>query len=281
MKIALLISGRITRYEVCLLPILKKQKYEVDLFVSVNDEFCDYYEVMKNELSPWIKGLYVKPYEFPDNFENTHLRSLRQLVDGKYVPLNTMSMFFNDMNAFKMATKYADDNNFEYDAYLKYRSDIIHDNLPDIVKTDEFKIFSSKKAGTEALIDRKNKTFLHHVPIVCDAVAYGNRKVMSIYCDTYNFVLDINDEWDGNYPINFEQCVTHQIYDKEVSIERIDYFYMLDRHRRIFDNYVSYHNLGNDKGGDKEVRKDIPGSLPRRDIKNTKSTSHIKPSGVI
>jgi len=26
--------------------LLKKQKYEVDLFVSVNDEFCDYYEVL-------------------------------------------------------------------------------------------------------------------------------------------------------------------------------------------------------------------------------------------
>jgi len=281
MRIAILISGRICRYEVCLLPILEKEKYEIDLFVSVNDEFCDYYDEMKKELSPWLKGLYVKPYKFPDGFENNHIRSLRQVIDGKYLPFNTMSMFFNDMTAFNMATQYADDNNFEYDAYMKYRSDIIVDNFPDIIKTDEIKIFSSKKDMTEALIDRKNKTFIHHVPIICDAVAYGNRKTMSVYCNTYNFVLEVNNEWDGNYPINFEQCVTHQIYDKEISIDRFEYFYMLDRNRRLFDKYESYHNLGNGIGGDKEYRQNIQGSSPGIDVKSTKSTSNIPPSGVI
>jgi len=283
MRISLLISGRISRYEVCLLPILKKEKYEIDLFVSVNDQFCEYYEIMKNELSPWIKGLYVKPYEFPDKFENTHLRSLRQLINGKYVPLHTMSMFFNDMNAFNMATKYADDNNFEYDAYLKYRSDIISHDLPEIKKTTEKKIFSTVPSCdfTEPLVNRETKTLGDQVPIVSDAVAYGNRETMKIYCDTYNFVLEINEDWSGNYPINFEQCVTQNIYDKEVPVQRFEYFYMLDRNRRIFDNHLSYHDIGN--GTDRDEfwqRKDIPNCLPTIDIKNTKSTSHIKPSGV-
>ena len=35
MKIAMLISGRAARYEVCLLPILKKTTYhDIDLFLS-------------------------------------------------------------------------------------------------------------------------------------------------------------------------------------------------------------------------------------------------------
>lgn len=39
MKIAMLISGRIARYESCLLPILNNSDcHEIHLFISVNDK---------------------------------------------------------------------------------------------------------------------------------------------------------------------------------------------------------------------------------------------------
>jgi hypothetical protein len=50
MKIAILISRRIARYESCLLPILNNSSYHnIDLFVSVNDKNkdCKYYNDMK------------------------------------------------------------------------------------------------------------------------------------------------------------------------------------------------------------------------------------------
>jgi len=37
MRIAMLISGRAARYEVCLLPILEACGYTIDLFMSIND----------------------------------------------------------------------------------------------------------------------------------------------------------------------------------------------------------------------------------------------------
>ena len=41
MRIALLITGRAARYDVCLLPILQNTPYhDIDIFMSINDEPC-------------------------------------------------------------------------------------------------------------------------------------------------------------------------------------------------------------------------------------------------
>lgn len=287
MKIAVLISGRCTRYEVCLLTVLQQQKYEVDLFMSINDTPCEYYEEMKKSLSPWLRGLHISPFKLPKDFENHHERTLRQLVDGKYVPLHTMSMYFNDMNAFNMATKYADEHKFEYDVYMKFRADVITPNFPDIVNPDkdELKIYTVYHDNREALIDRKNKFILEYdlytdMPnVVSDTISYGNRKTMSLYCSTYNFVLEVNDEWEGNYPINFDQCITHQIYDKEISIERFNWPFLYDRNRRIFDCYDTLDIARTENGG-VLYRPDLPGGLSGIDIKTVTSTAHIPPDGI-
>ena len=157
-------------------------------------------------------------------------------------------MFYNDRNAFDMAVKYADENEFEYDAYMKFRSDIISDDFPQIIKTDEYKIFSVIPLCQYVcpIVNRELKILEHIngdgspvmdkcVPWISDAIAYGNRKSMNTYCDTYNFVMEINNDWGGNYPINFEPCVTQNIYDKKMSFEYFNHRYALDRNRRIFD----------------------------------------------
>ena len=59
MRIALFISGRATKYEVGLLPFLKKCKYDVDLFMSLNDTECDYYTIMREDLKPYLKKLQI------------------------------------------------------------------------------------------------------------------------------------------------------------------------------------------------------------------------------
>jgi len=45
MRIALLISGRLTRYEECLLPMLENcsDKHTIEVFASINDSDCEYY----------------------------------------------------------------------------------------------------------------------------------------------------------------------------------------------------------------------------------------------
>jgi hypothetical protein len=56
-RVALLISGRAARYEVCLLPFLEnidETQYKIDLFMSINDEMCPYYENMIKRLQKWL-----------------------------------------------------------------------------------------------------------------------------------------------------------------------------------------------------------------------------------
>jgi len=268
MKVAVLISGRAARYEVCLKRLLEKNKYEYDLFISVNDEPCKYYDVMEESLQPWLKGLEIKPFSLPDDFENHHPGTIRQSVNGKFVPQNVMSMYYNDMNAFNMATKYADDNGFEYDVYMKFRSDLIVNDMPDIDKMDEFKVYSADPPcdfECQTLDDEK-------VYIVCDAVAYGSRKSMREYTDTYNFVLDINKQMGGDYRIHFESSLTQCLYYKKVPVERFAYTYKLDGNRRIFDTI--WENAGTEECGDSRINN-IRGAHPPINSKDVESTIDI------
>jgi hypothetical protein len=285
MKIAILISGRSARYDVCLLNILNNTSYDVDVFMSINDNECEYYEVMRQKLSKWLKDVCIKPYNVPDDFENYSPNTLRQRVGDRLVPLHNLSMFYNDRNAFDMAAKYADENEFEYDAYMKFRSDIISDNFPQIIKTDEYKIFSVVPLCQYVcpLVNRELKILEHIngdgspvmdkcVPWISDAIAYGNRKSMNTYCDTYNFVMEINNDWGGNYPINFEPCVTQNIYDKKMSFEYFNHPYALDRNRRIFDKI--WEKSGTSECGDMRIQQ-IVGAMPPIDIADYKTTEYI------
>ena len=268
MRIAVLISGRAARYEVCLYNILQKRTYDYDLFISVNDKPGKYYSSMAHKLSPWIKGLEVSPYTVPEDFENDNPKSIKQLVNGKFVPLNVMSMFYNDKKAFNMATSYADENEFEYDAYVKYRSDIMVDDFPTIIKSDEYKIYSAiPPCDFEVpIVNREVNRYTELVPIVCDAVAYGNRRSMEAYCDTYNYVLEMNNLMT-EYLLNFEPCLTQNVYDKRVPVERFNYPYKLDGNRRIFDTVWS-------ESGDSRVNN-IRGAHPPINSNDFESTEHI------
>ena len=273
MRVAVLISGRAARYELCLLPLLQKNKYNFDLFVSVNDNHSKYYDNMESDLHPWLKELYIEPYFVPKEFVNTHPQTIRQYINEEFVPHNIMSMYFNDKNAFQMATKYADRNKFEYDAYLKFRSDIISDDMPDIQKSNEKKVFSAIPSCdfNTPIVNRESKTYGDEVPIVSDAIAYGNRQTMADYCNAYDFVLEVNKEWNGNYLLNFENCLTQQVYDKGLPIQRFNYPYKLDGNRRIFDvNWSESNHIG-----DSRVNQ-IEGAHPPLNSKDVENTKHIE-----
>jgi hypothetical protein len=160
------------------------------------------------------------------------------------LPYNQLSMFFNDRKCFELATEYADNNKFEYGAYLKYRSDIVVDKLPDIRKTDEYKIFSVVPANNHyaSIIDRSKPTIYNspgdwrlpetiNIPWVCTDIAYGNRISMDAYTQTYNYCLEMNQLWNGYYPIAFEPSLCQNIYDKKMPVEFFHQSYSLDPSR--------------------------------------------------
>lgn len=269
MKIALLISGRATRYEVCLLPILQNSKHEIDLFMSINGEECEYYEEMKETLKPWLKGLYIHPYVIPEGVE-FNLESLPSLqyVNGKWVPFNIMSAYFNDHNAMNMAVNYETENNIKYDYFMKFRADIYTQCIPEELSlpTPGLKIYSIMPLCDFISFG------IYKTTIVSGAWDWGNKESMLIYCNTYNYVLQKLKETNGTYFVHGESSLTDNIYENNVPIERIKFHYGFDINRYVFDKNYSYDSQGN--------KLDNRGIYSNKDseyidIKTVKNTKHI------
>jgi len=253
MKIAILISGRLKCYDRRLIPLLRKTEDEIHLFCSVNDKENEVYldphskfygtnpqnvdyDAVRKELKPWLKRLNIFPYVLPGIFdENIHPKGFVNIhTNTPYPkPWNGMSMFYNDRKAFEMATEYADDNGFEYDAYMKYRSDIITNHLPKINISDKHKIFSVVPwcNHRSPIVTRDPIGYGEVVPWVSDAIVYGNRKSMDSYTQTYSFCMEMVKLFDGKYPCNFEPSVTQNAHDKNLEIEYFNNPYTIDPSR--------------------------------------------------
>jgi hypothetical protein len=241
MRIAILISGRIARYECCLLPILNNSDYHIiDLFVSVNDKNteCEYYNIMKINLQKWLKFISIKEFiidkEIYDMFNPDKQVNLQE-INNKLVPYYTLSMYNNDMITYNEACKYADKNGFEYDIYLKFRSDIIANNIPE-------NIIRPIADKTHLYIHIPECNFIslgiYKNPIVSDIYAWGNRQTMAIYCNTYNYVINKIKLYNGNYIVHGESSLTDNICENNVEHSFHYYGYTLDKYRRMFDNIV-------------------------------------------
>lgn len=250
MKIAMLISGRAARYEMCLLPILEScnNGYEIDLFMSINDEDSLYYKVMREKLAKYLKGVYINKYKLPEGFTYTHSGSRWnfQLINGEYMPYNIMSMFWNDHNAFEMAVQYAKENNIHYDLFMKFRSDIAHTSIPELMKFDDetfhlFSIFPSCHFTSNGI---------YKVPIISDAWVWGNYKSMKVYCNAYDYILRKNKETNGAYFICFESSNTDNVVENNLHYTYVKHPYKLDAHRRIFDKLFERNERGEVIGGD-------------------------------
>jgi hypothetical protein len=250
MKIALLISGRAARYEVCLLPILEscKNDYEIHLFMSINDDDALYYKCMRENLKNYLKDIYIKKYSLPENFKYTHTGSRwnMQKINGEYMPYNIMSMFWNDHNAFEMAVKYSEDNKIKYDIFMKFRSDITKTSLPKVKIIDENEYHLYCVNPIVSFISNG----IYKEPIVCIDCAWGNYKSMKVYCNTINYVLQKNKETDGTYFICLESSATDNIVENKLPYSFVNNSYKLDMHRRIFDKTFERNEQGEIIGGD-------------------------------
>lgn len=234
MRVALLISGRATRYEVCLLPILEACPYDIDLFMSINAEDCEYYSVMRTRLSKWLKGVYIQPFTIPEGFDTHFIDDYRycyQLINGKWLPRNQLSMYWNDRNAFQMACDYETTHQIQYDCFMRFRADIIHTSLPSLKPIDgnEMKLYSIYPM---CMFDSFG---IHRRPIISSDWVWGNRKTMSIYCHTYDYVLKKNTELCGKYIFHFESNHTDCMVEHTIPIEYVHIHYHVDKHRKVFD----------------------------------------------
>lgn len=264
MKIALLISGRATRYESCLLPFLQSQDgVDIDLFMSINgDPDVEYFKIMQDKLQPWLKTIHISSYNLPNNFKyNCSNKALCQLINDQWMPYNSMSMYYNDYNSFNLAVDYANKNSIYYDYYMKFRADIITDYK--LSKIDP----PSNKNILFSIVP--NCSFISHgvykESIISDMWVWGNLDIMKIYCNTYNYVLKMNEKTNNEYYIAGEDCITDNVYDNNLNIKFVSIPYALDANRRIFDKTW----LPNSNGVIQDFRQhNIPNAFPIMDIES-------------
>jgi hypothetical protein len=259
-RVAILISGRAARYDACLLPTLEKASQQFDVFMSINDEDCFYYEVMRTRLAKWLKGVYIQPYTIPENFQCSFIendyRFAYQHIDGKWVPRNVLSHFFNDMNAFKMASDYAALNGFAYDFIMKYRADIISD-LDKVC-------FSNSKPGIlySVIANCRFTTYgKHKTDVVLQDWHWGDPTVMRLACSTYEYIMEENVKSGGDYLFHFESNFADNLIDRGVKNQYVDISYAVDMHRRLFDSTWNPTNITDSR------RVNCAGGSPFIDIK--------------
>jgi len=254
MRLAILLSGRINPYKE-FLNLLKKveNKYDINVFISVNDVYSEFYKNVEKDFGNYLKGLHCEEYNVPENFMNIYYSKIEGYshyllseFEKDTVAYRCLSCYYNDKYCFNMATKYADNNNFEYDIYLRFRSDIIVDNLTNfnISKINENILFcvipfyKFTLTPTENINGEQiNNAFYyygdmkHYGKYVTSDIAYGNRKTMSIYCSCYDYVLKKNIENKGNYYIHFEYSMTTFLEDSGIIWKFFYYDYIYDRNR--------------------------------------------------
>jgi hypothetical protein len=241
MRIAILIGGRATRYDVCLLPLLQNTTYhDIDIFMAINDENtdCEYYNVMKKKLAPYLKKCIIKKYEIPqeifDMFDSVSITGTQvnlQKINNKFVPNNCLSMYYNNNLAFNMACEYADTNLFEYDCYMKFRSDITNFVIPENMPMNNNVLHLHCPIPSCNFISFG----LFNKPIINDAISWSNRNTMKVYCNTYNYTIEKIKEYNGKYMVHHESCLTDNIYENNISHTFYDIPYDLEKNRRMFD----------------------------------------------
>ena len=231
--------------------IMLKIKFNFELFISINSNSpdCQYFTMMKNELSFYLKNIYIKEYVVPDDFINTsnHIYTVKQLVNNKYVPLNILSMWFNYKNAFKMACDYEEQHNFKYDFFMTFRSDIIIDKIPLFKEVKDNILYSINQPCQFTSFG------IYKVPIISPEWVYSKKNVMSQYLETYNFIIQ-QSKIDNNYICHYESNVTDNCMQKNINVIRVcNLNYSVDANRRRFDNWDAikdtriYNILNKDK----------------------------------
>ena len=245
MRIAILLSGRVCKYK-SFLELLEnnKRKYDIDLFVSVNDEYdknIQFYDKFIDDFNYYLKDIYIRKYIVPNNFHNEYLSS-NKLHNYIY---RSLSMFYNDNNCFNMAVKFADDNNFEYDLYLRTRSDIYNselklpfsdylDNINNNIlycvnPINKFTICLTNK--NEQIINNRfhshanKEDIIHHGKWVTGDISFGNIENMKKYCNCYDYVIQKNNEYNENFFICFEHTITMYLESINIKWNFFEYNY--------------------------------------------------------
>jgi hypothetical protein len=257
-SVALFISGRLTCYEDTLIPLLRflDYKYNINLFCSINGEQDDYHLEAERNLAKWLRKITYEIYKVPESFvQNTHPETLFQNINGQKVPYTVLSCFYNDRKAFNLIDSYEKETGKIFDVISKIR--------PDLIFRDYNNIIFKKDSPDDLLLHTcipLQPIYIYgyeSVPMcICDAFAYGNRKVMEIYTRTYEYILNENKKRNGNFRINYEPSLTESIinfYFLDTKNENEMRFKYLENEREIIFDFFYCPYFHNSKRRDRDI----------------------------
>ena len=204
MNIALYISGRTKLYDKWLIKQLKNTSNKIDLFGSFNeDENVEFINYIKPVSVRWEK------YVLPEKWNNISIKheSTR--------PYNMCSMYYNNMKAFELIEQHSNENNIKYDLVVKFRPDIMNDNLPDLFLTEIGEVYTPKEHS-------------FGWPDINDMIAFGDFNSMKVYSTLYNHIDEYIDKQVLFHP---ETMLRYHLDDKGISIKNFSYIYELDKER--------------------------------------------------
>ena len=120
-------------------------------------------------------------------------------------------MFYNDNNAFRMSLEYSKKNNFKYNLYFKFRADIYDTEFP------KFEINNKLNCVKPKSFFKTNGKYKEWC--VCECYTWGNENIMSIYFNTYDYLIKTFLELNGDYQIAYEDSLTDNIYSNKIDIK--------------------------------------------------------------
>lgn len=216
-RVALYFSGRIRTYEQQISTLKNlSEKYNMDVFVSLNGELDDYHRIFLDTFD-------IKKY----NFEIFHLdepfKNLRGYRDGNS-PYNMTSAFYNNMKAFEMIEEYQNQHGFVYDVVVKYRADVVSNEDLNLLNMDMGSLYIPE--GRDYTVHSKYKG-------MNDQIAYGDPEMMKIYSSLYRNMEEylIKD----NVIFHPESLLYHHLKKNDIidRIKRFPFDYSLNKKRSV------------------------------------------------
>lgn len=213
--------------------------------MSINDDYETnklFYDTFKDTFKNNIKCIYINKYIIPTDFFNVNIDN-KNLGD---VYLKTLSCFYNDKKCYELANEFELANSLNYDLYLRFRSDIIVEYLPNFDNYDKDTLYCVKPPNffTLAVTDNPEGEYKngrrycygniqHNGIYVTGDIAYGNKKLIKKYCNCYEYILEQNKINNGNYFICFEYNLTTYLYDININWKFFDNDYKYESNRYI------------------------------------------------
>jgi len=201
LKVAVLISGRLTCEQTRLIPQVMNSKEDIHVFASLNVPSEDR-EMYKNRLEKIHATVRCEPYTVPSEYLNHPKKAPETSAQ------NMMSMYYHSMKAFEMM------GDEHFDVVIRFRPDIISDSLPPLNELEPGCVYIPLKGDWGGLNDR---------------TAYGDKDVMRTYCDIYKHIDDALRS-DPTYRLHPETLLAYHM--RGIPVKRVEYDTALDENRR-------------------------------------------------